>query len=132
MSDTPAHLRYSRDHLWVRVGTDTNLVRAGITDFAQQSLGDIVDVQPPRPGEKITAGDACGDIESTKSDSDLVAPVSGTVRATNDELTQRPELVNTDPYGQGWLFDVETDPLALTQQLATLLDAGGYRQLTGE
>jgi glycine cleavage system H protein len=76
-------------------------------------------------------GEACGDIESTKSVSDLIAPVTGTVRTANDDLTRTPELVNADPYGQGWLFDVEIDPSALTQQLASLLDARAYRDLTG-
>src|SRR5215510_9168889 len=84
-----------------------------------------------RPGEKITAGEACGDIESTKSDSDLIAPVTGTVRAINDDLTRKPEVVNADPYGQGWLFDVDIDPATLTRQLASLLDAGAYRELAG-
>ena len=131
MSDIPADLHYSNDHLWVRVDADAGLVRAGVTDFAQESLGDIVDVQPPRPGEKITAGEACGDIESTKSDSDLIAPVTGTVRAMNDDLARTPEVVNADPYGQGWLFDVDIDPATLTRQLASLLDAGAYGELTG-
>src|SRR5262245_66666064 len=80
-----------------------------VTDFAQESLGDIVDVQPPRPGEKITAGEACGDIESTKSDSDLIAPVTGTVCTMNDDLARTPEAVNADPCGQVWLFDVDID-----------------------
>jgi glycine cleavage system H protein len=131
MSDIPADLRYSKDHLWVRVDADTSLLRAGVTDFAQQSLGDIVDGHPPSPGEKVTAGDACGDIESTKSVSDLVAPVTGTVRGTNDDLAATPELVNTDPYGQGWLFDAEIDPATLDGQLSELMDAQAYRQLAG-
>jgi glycine cleavage system H protein len=103
-----------------------------VTKFAQQSLGDIVDVRPPSPGATVTAGDACGDIESTKSVSDLIAPVTGTVRDTTDELTGAPELVNADPYGQVWMFDVEIDPSALTRQLASLVDAPAYRELTGE
>jgi glycine cleavage system H protein len=131
MSDIPADLRYSKDHLWVRVDADTSLLRAGVTDFAQQSLGDIVDVHPPSPGEKVTAGDACGDIESTKSVSDLVAPVTGTVRGANGDLVATPELVNTDPYGQGWLFDAEIDPATLDGQLSELMDAEAYRQLAG-
>ena len=130
MSDIPADLRYSTDHLWVRPGAD-GLVRVGVTDFAQQSLGDVVDVSPPKPGDTVTAGQACGDIESVKSVSDLVAPVTGTVRARNDALAGAPELVNTDPYGQGWLFAVETDPATQGEQLAALLDADGYRELVG-
>ena len=130
MSDIPADLRYSTDHLWVRPGAD-GLVRVGVTDFAQQSLGDVVDVSPPRPGDTVTAGQACGDIESVKSLSDLVAPVTGTVRGRNDALAGTPELVNADPYGQGWLFEVETDAATLGQQLAALMDADSYRALAG-
>jgi glycine cleavage system H protein len=102
-----------------------------VTDFAQQSLGDVVDVTLPRPGDPVTAGEACGDIESVKSVSDLVAPVTGTVRTRNDDLAGAPELVNTEPYGQGWLFEVETDPASLGQQLAVLMDARAYRDLAG-
>ncbi len=131
MPDTPADLRYSQDHLWVRVDAGSSLVRAGVTDFAQRSLGDVVDVAPPRAGDTVTAGEACGDIESVKSVSDLIAPVTGTVRARNDDLTGTPELVNSDPYGQGWMFEVEIDPGTLSQQLASLLDADAYRELTG-
>jgi glycine cleavage system H protein len=106
MTDTPANLSYSSDHLWARVLADGNAVRVGITDFAQQSLGDVVDVTPPRVGETVKAGEACGDIESTKSVSYLVAPVTGTVRTRNDDLAGAPELVNSDPYGEGWIFEV--------------------------
>lgn len=112
MSDAPNDLRYSRDHLWVRVNADTGLLRAGVTDFAQQSVGDVVEVTLPEPGVPVTAGDPCGEIESTKSVNDLIAPVSGTIRTRNDELDGQPELVNADPYGQGWMFDVEIDPSA--------------------
>jgi glycine cleavage system H protein len=131
MTDIPADLRYSKDHLWARSGTDAGVVRVGVTDFAQQSLGDVVDVTLPEPGDMVTAGEACGEIESVKSLSDLVAPVTGTVRARNDDLAGTPELVNTDPYGQGWIFEVETDPATLGQQLAALMDADAYRALTG-
>jgi glycine cleavage system H protein len=128
---TPADLRYSQDHLWARPGAGTGLVRVGVTAFAQQSLGDVVDVALPSPGDTVKAGEACGDIESVKSVSDLIAPVTGTVRTCNDDLTRAPELVNTDPYGQGWMFEVETDPTTLEQQLADLMDAGTYRDLAG-
>jgi glycine cleavage system H protein len=131
MPEVPADLKYRTDHLWVRSADGTSLVRAGVTDFAQRSLGDVAEVTPPRPGDTITAGEACGDIESVKSFSDLIAPVTGTVRARNDELTRTPELVNTDPYGQGWLFEAETDPAALERQLAALMDAGAYRDMEG-
>ena len=106
-------------------------MRVGVTDFAQQSLGDVVQVTLPDLGETIKTGEACGDIESVKSVSDLVAPVAGTVRARNDDLAGTPELVNTDPYGQGWMFEAEVDPSTLEQQLAGLMDAGAYRRLAG-
>ena len=131
MTDIPADLRYSKDHLWARPGVDTGLVRVGVTDFAQQSLGDVTDVTLPEPGDTVTTGEACGDVESVKSLSDLVAPVTGTSHARNDALADAPELVNTDPYGQGWMFEVETDPATLSRQLAALMDADGYRALIG-
>ena len=131
MTDIPADLRYSQDHLWARSGAGTGLVRVGVTDFAQQSLGDVVDVALPKPGDTSTAGETCGDIESVKSLSDLVTPVTGTVRARNDDLSGAPELVNTDPYGQGWLFEIETNPATLGQLLAALMDADAYRVLGG-
>ena len=133
MPEIPAGLRYSKDHLWARPGegAEAGLVRVGVTEFAQQSLGDVVAVTLPRPGDAVTAGEACGDIESVKSLNDLVAPVTGTSRAGNDALADAPELVNTDPYGQGWMFEVETDPATQAQQLAALMDADGYRALTG-
>ena len=131
MPDIPADLRYSKDHLWVRPDDDAGLVRVGVTDFAQQSLGDVIDMTMPRPGDTVKANEACGDIESVKSVSDLIAPVTGTVRARNDDLARTPELINTDPYGQGWLFEAETDPATLGQQLAALMDADAYRALAG-
>jgi glycine cleavage system H protein len=131
MPEIPTDLKYSRDHLWVRPVDGTSLVRAGLTDFAQQSLGDVVEVTPPVPSDTITADEACGDIESVKSVSDLIAPVTGTVRDRNDELTRTPELINTDPYGQGWLFEAEIDPSTLNRQLAGLMDADAYRDLAG-
>lgn len=131
MPDIPADLRYSKDHLWARPGAGAGLVRVGVTDFAQQSLGDVIDVTLPRPGDTVKTGEACGDIESVKSVSDLIAPVTGTVRTRNDELTGTPELVNTDPYGQGWLFEAEIDRSTLNEQLAGLMDAHAYRDLAG-
>ena len=131
MPDFPADLRYSKDHLWARPGADTLLVRVGVTDFAQRSLGDVVAVTLPSAGDTVTAGEPCGDIESVKSVNDLVAPVTGMVRSRNDDLSDTPELVNTDPYGQGWMFEVEADPATLAKQLAALLDAGAYRLLAG-
>ena len=131
MSDIPADLRYSPDHLWVRFGTGSGLVRVGVTDFAQDSLGDVVAVTLPWPGETLAAGQACGDIESVKSVNDLIAPVAGTVRTRNDDLAAAPELVNTDPYGQGWMFEAEIDPSTLDRQLDGLMDADAYRSLAG-
>jgi glycine cleavage system H protein len=128
----PADLKYGQDHLWARrPGAEDGLVRIGLTDFAQQSLGDVVDVSLPRLEEAVSAGEACGDIESTKSNSDLIAPVTGVVRARNEELADAPELTNTDPYGQGWLFEVAVDPTTLSKQFDALLDADAYGDLTG-
>jgi glycine cleavage system H protein len=131
ISDIPADLRYSQDHLWVRPDPGAGLVRVGVTDFAQRSLGDVVEVTLPSLGETIKTGQACGDIESVKSVNDLVAPVAGAVRARNEDLAGRPEVVNTDPYGQGWMFEVEIDPSTLDQQLASLMDADAYRRMAG-
>ena len=130
MTDIPADLRYSSDHLWATVLADGSAVRVGVTDFAQQSLGDVVDVTPPRLGETVTTGQPCGDIESTKSVNDLVAPVTGTVRPSR-RAGRRSNLVNGDPYGEGWIFEVETDPATLDRQLAALMDAGAYRAMVG-
>lgn len=131
MPDIPAKLAYSQDHMWVRSDVVTDLVRIGITDFAQQSLGDVIAVTLPAPGEKVAAGEVSGDIESVKSVNDLVAPVTGTVRARNEDLTDAPDLVNTHPYGQGWMLEIDTDPATLGQQLAALMDPAAYRKLTG-
>jgi glycine cleavage system H protein len=129
MPEIPAGLRYTSDHLWVRRVTDGQ-VRVGVTDFAQQSLGDVAEVTLPQPGDAIAADAACGDIGSVKSVSDLIAPVTGTVSASNEALAAQPELVNSDPYGGGWMFDAEAATAPLDQQLATLLDADVYRSLT--
>ena len=131
MTHIPAELAYSQDHLWVRSDAGTGLVRIGLTDFAQQSLGDVAAVTLPAPGEKAVAGEPSGDIESVKSVNDLVPPVTGTVRARNEDLADAPDLVNTDPYGQGWMLEIDTDPATLGRQLAALMDADAYRELTG-
>ena len=122
MTTTPDDLKYTAEHEWVR-GTGP-VVRVGITDFAQDSLGDIVFVTLPEAGAKIEAGSPCGELESTKSVSDLYAPLSGTVTEVNSALDANPELVNTDPYGEGWIFEVE---LAGGESVDSLLDAAGYR-----
>jgi glycine cleavage system H protein len=131
MYELPADLHYSQDHLWAHAEPDGGLVRVGVTDYAQQTLGDVVDVSLPEPGESVTAGEPFGDIESVKSVNDLVAPVTGTVRARNDDLPDNPDRVNADPYGQGWMLDIETDPATLDQQLAGLMDDEAYRTLSG-
>ena len=124
-TDIPADLRYTAEHEWIRrTGADT--VRVGITDFAQSSLGDVVYVQLPEVGTVVSAGETFGEVESTKSVSDLFAPVSATVVAVNDNLTGNPQLVNTDPYGAGWLLDLQVDGDALEKSLAVLLDADTY------
>jgi glycine cleavage system H protein len=130
MPEIPADLRYTSDHMWVRRVAEGQ-VRVGVTDFAQRSLGDVVEVTPPQAGDAIEVGAACGDIESVKSVNDLIAPVAGTVLASNAKLAEQPGLVNADPYGDGWLFDAAAASALLDEQLATLLDADVYRALTG-
>ena len=126
MSDIPADLRYTAEHEWVRrTGDDT--VRVGITDFAQSSLGDVVFVQLPDVGTEVSAGESFGEVESTKSVSDLYAPVSATVVAVNADLVGSPELINSDPYGKGWLLELQADGGAIEQGLASLLDADAYQ-----
>ena len=121
----PADLKYTAEHEWVRdPGTDA--VRVGITDFAQDALGDIVYVSLPEVGATLSAGDACGELESTKSVSDIYAPLDGEVVARNDALDATPELVNSDPYGEGWLFEIVP---ADRSALASLLDAMAYEAL---
>jgi glycine cleavage system H protein len=118
----PEDLKYTKDHEWVRVDGDT--VRVGVTDFAQDALGDIVFVTLPETGTRVTAGQACGEIESTKSVSDVFAPVSGTVVERNEALDSSPELVNSDPYGDGWMMAIRVDAGAATEEL---LDAAAYQ-----
>jgi len=120
--DYPADLRYTSDHEWVREGND-NVVRIGITAFAQDALGDVVYVSLPTVGDAVAAGDACGEVESTKSVSDIYAPVSGEITAVNDALDGTPELVNSDPYGEGWMFEVR---MADATALESMLDREGY------
>jgi glycine cleavage system H protein len=118
----PDSLRYTSDHEWVRV--DGDLVRIGITAFAQDALGDIVYVTLPDDGAAVEAGGVCGEVESTKSVSDVYAPVTGVVTARNEALDAAPELVNSDPYGEGWMFEVRLgDPAALDG----LLSAADYK-----
>ena len=131
MSEIPSELSYTAEHEWVqRVGDDT--VRVGITDFAQSSLGDVVFVQLPDVGADVTAGESFGEVESTKSVSDLYAPVSAKVVAVNGDLEGSPQLVNSDPYGEGWLVELQADTDALATELGGLLDADGYQALVTE
>lgn len=127
MSDIPPELHYTAEHEWVRrSGEDT--ARIGITDFAQSALGDVVFVQLPDVGTELVAGESFGEVESTKSVSDLYAPVSGKVSGVNGDLDGSPQLVNSDPYGAGWLVDVQvSDAAGLESAIATLLDAEAYR-----
>ncbi len=127
MSDIPPELHYTAEHEWIRrSGDDT--ARVGITDFAQSALGDVVFVQLPDVGTPLTAGESFGEVESTKSVSDLYAPVSGKVSAVNTDLEGSPQLVNSDPYGAGWLLDVQvSDAGELESAISSLLDAEAYR-----
>jgi glycine cleavage system H protein len=127
VSDIPPDLRYTAEHEWVRrSGDDT--VRVGVTDFAQSALGDVVFVQLPDVGTEVTAGESFGEVESTKSVSDLYAPVSGKVSAVNTDLDGSPQLVNSDPYGAGWLLDVQVPEVGeLESAISSLLDAEAYR-----
>ena len=121
----PSDLRYSTDHEWIR--RDGTTVTIGITEYAQDALGDVVFVEIPEQGESLSAGDSFTEVESTKSVSDIYAPVSGTITAVNDALEEQPELLNSDPYGEGWLCSIEmSDP----GEFDALLDADGYRALT--
>jgi len=123
----PDVLKYTAEHEWVRTpGESAGSVRIGITDYAQDALGDIVYVQLPEVGETVTAGAAVGELESTKSVSDVYTPVTGQVVARNDALDATPELVNTDPYGAGWLFEVVVEDEGATVEL---LDPAAYEQL---
>jgi glycine cleavage system H protein len=122
----PEELKYTPEHEWV-ARTDTGTVRVGITDYAQQQLGDVVFVQLPALGEVVTAGQTLGEVESTKSVSDIYSPVAGEVVAVNENLDGEPELINSDAYGDGWLVELSlSDPAALDG----LLDAAAYQQLT--
>lgn len=123
----PEDLQYSSDHEWVRT-TAGDSVRIGITDFAQGALGDIVYVQLPDLGSTFSTGDTIGEVESTKSVSDLFAPVSGTVVSRNEALDSAPETVNSDPYGDGWMVEIQLDDPA---ELDNLLDADAYGTQVG-
>ena len=122
--NVPDDLRYTSDHEWARL--EDGRVRIGITDYAQDALGDVVYVQLPEPGSNVDAGASFSEVESTKSVSDIYAPLAGTVTEVNTELADAPQRLNEDPYGEGWICVIEpADPAAFE----TLMDAGGYRDL---
>lgn len=122
----PEDLRYSSDHEWVRA-EDDNRVRIGITDYAQDALGDIVFVDLPTVGSEVTVGQSISEVESTKSVSDIYAPVKGRVVQVNEDLTDEPERLNSDPYGEGWIFVIE---LGDDVSMDDLMDAAAYGELT--
>lgn len=128
MTEIPGDLRYLRSHEWVR-REDARRAVVGISDFAQAQLGDLVYVELPKVGERIRAGDACAVVESVKAASDVYSPVSGTVVAVNESLSEKPETINEDAYGEGWLFAVEMDDPA---ELDELLDPDAYAALLEE
>jgi glycine cleavage system H protein len=128
MSEIPSELRYTAEHEWARPG-EGNVVRIGITDYAQNSLGDIVFVSVHSLDDTVAVGDTMGEVESTKSVSDLYAPVAGRVVARNEALDENPELMNSDPYGAGWVAEIEVEDAAV---LESLLDAGAYRGTIAE
>jgi glycine cleavage system H protein len=125
MSNIPDSLKYTKEHEWIAAASTALVYRVGITDYAQAALGDIVYVQLPKVGEKITADKVCGEVESTKSVSEIFSPVSGSVVAINSDLGTAPETINTDPYGTGWLFEVSVDSEPLN-----LLSASDYAAIT--
>ncbi len=122
--NVPADLKYSSDHEWVRIDGDTATI--GITDYAQDALGDVVFVDVPSTGSKVTAGESFSEVESTKSVSDIYAPVSGEIVAVNDQLGDNPEVLNSDPYGEGWLCRIA---MSTPSESESLLDAGAYEAL---
>lgn len=128
MSNIPAELKYSAEHEWVATTDTEAVVRVGITDFAQDALGDVVYVEHPEIGSTASAGDVIGEVESTKSVSDIYAPVSGEIVAVNESLDENPGAINSDPYGAGWLFDVK---LSDASELDSLLTADDYENQVG-
>jgi glycine cleavage system H protein len=125
--NVPDDLRYTSDHEWVRL--EGGRVRIGITDYAQDALGDVVFVQLPEEGTVVTPGDSFSEVESTKSVSDIYAPLAGRVTAVNTDLADAPQRLNEDPYGEGWLCEIELDD---AEAYTTLLDASGYRDLIAD
>ena len=126
MSEIPTNLKYTSEHEWIEI-LSSEKVRVGITDFAQKALGDIVYVLTPKVGDAVRAGGVCGEVESTKSVSEIYSPVNGTVSAINDSVIANPESINESPYGSGWLFEISS---VTASDLDSLLDSSGYLALT--
>lgn len=126
MSSVPAELRYTKEHEWIQELSPTKF-RIGITDFAQAALGDIVYIQLPKAGTEIKANSVCGEVESTKSVSEIYAPITGKVVAVNQKLDSNPETINSDPYGDGWIAEIEIASAPLQE---VLLSAAEYQNLT--
>lgn len=128
MSNIPADFSYTAEHEWVSAPDQDGVVRVGITDFAQDALGDVVYVQVPETGSAVTANEVIGEVESTKSVSDIYAPLSGEVVSRNDGLDSDPALINSDPYGEGWLLEIKLSDASTHE---TLLSAAEYEQQVG-
>ncbi|WP_434619141.1 glycine cleavage system protein GcvH [Arthrobacter sp. A5] len=128
MSNIPADLSYTAEHEWITAPDANGVVRVGITDFAQDALGDVVYVQMPEAGSNVAAAAVVGEVESTKSVSDIYAPLAGEVSARNEALDGEPALINSDPYGDGWLLEIKLDDVS---SVDTLLSAGEYEQQVG-
>jgi glycine cleavage system H protein len=126
MSSIPENLHYTKEHEWVAQTSTSGTVRMGITDFAQSALGDIVYVQMPKVGDQVVGDKVCGEVESTKSVSEIFAPVSGTITAVNDALSDTPELLNSQPYGEGWLVEI-----SVSDTPTPLLTPAEYGRITG-
>ncbi len=124
MSNVPVELKYTKEHEWIREKSTTTF-QIGITDFAQGALGDIVYVQLPKIGESVKAGSVCGEVESTKSVSEIYSPITGKISAVNPELDKAPELINQDPYGAGWIAEIE-----ISEVPTDLLTSAEYESLT--
>jgi len=126
--DVPNQLRYSADHEWVATNDD-GTVRIGITDYAQDALGDVVFVDLPAVDARFESGAMCGEVESTKSVSEIYTPLAGVVTSVNSAVQDDPSLLNSDPYGEGWMIEIRVDDASMIEQLLT---ADAYRALTGE
>ena len=126
MSLVPENLRYTKEHEWIAELSATKF-RIGITDYAQSALGDIVYIQLPKIGSDVKANSVCGEVESTKSVSEIYAPISGKVIAVNNNLDSKPEIINSDPYGEGWIVEIEISSIKLEETLLSALD---YQNLT--